>query len=253
MKWWSKKLIRIRYLFLFICSQACENPTPPDLTYSSQTLKIEKIKPSVWLHISYIKLSNGINFPCNGLIYVQDDEAIVLDTTIDEGSSAEMLEFVESQGIDIKGVIVNHFHNDCLGGLQEFHKRQIPSYALNKTIELAANPVFANTSIGFDKSLELTLGDSKIISFYPGAGHTIDNIVTYLPDVKVLFGGCLIKALDAGQGNLADADTANWSKAVENVKKQFPEAETIVPGHGKYGDQSLLDNTISMFIFNTQQ
>ena len=40
-------------------------------------------------------------------------------------------------GFDIKAVVATHFHADCLGGLGAFHEKKIPSYALNKTIQLA--------------------------------------------------------------------------------------------------------------------
>jgi metallo-beta-lactamase class B len=36
-------------------------------------------------------------------------------------------------------------------------------------------------------------------AYYPGAGHTRDNIVVWVPQDKVLFGGCLIKSLEAIQ------------------------------------------------------
>ncbi len=47
--------------------------------------------------------------------------------------------------------------------------------------------------------------------FYPGAGHTKDNVVVYFPKERILFGGCFIKDNKAtGMGNIADADLAAW-------------------------------------------
>ncbi len=43
--------------------------------------------------------------------------------------------------------------------------------------------------------------------FFPGAGHTADNVVAYVPARHLLFGVCLIKEAAAkGLGNIADAD-----------------------------------------------
>ncbi|MEZ4957420.1 MAG: hypothetical protein R2825_27935 [Saprospiraceae bacterium] len=98
------------------------------------------------------------------------------------------------------GVVVTHFHDDCLGGLNEFHNKQIPSYTSFKTIELAKledNPEPLN---GFDDYLELKVGNKKVINQFLGEGHTKDNIVSYFPAEKVLFGGCLIKTLGASKG-----------------------------------------------------
>ena len=33
-------------------------------------------------------------------------------------------------------MVVNHFHNDCLGGLDTFHQNDIKSYDYEKTMEL---------------------------------------------------------------------------------------------------------------------
>ncbi len=80
-----------------------------------------------------------------------------------------------------------------------------------------------------------------------GAGHTLDNIVTYLPSEKTLFGGCLVKAKGSGKGNLADADVSAWSGTVSRVRDAFPEVEVIVPGHGECGGLDLLRYTVEMF------
>jgi metallo-beta-lactamase class B len=62
-----------------------------------------------------------------------------------------------------------------------------------------------------------------------------------------LFGGCLIKELEANKGYLGDATIADWSNTVEKIKKQYPNLKIVVPGHGEHGDQGLLDYTIKLF------
>jgi metallo-beta-lactamase class B len=59
-----------------------------------------------------------------------------------------------------------------------------------------------------------------------------------------LFGGCFIKAEDAQSlGNTAEADVEHWASSIEAVEKKFPDAESVVPGHGEAGDRSLLAHT----------
>ena len=72
-------------------------------------------------------------------------------------------------------------------------------------------------------------------------------MVGYFPSENILFGGCLIKELDADKGYLGDANVADWSATVEKVKKQYPQVKIIVPGHGEYGNTKLLDYTIRLF------
>jgi metallo-beta-lactamase class B len=62
-----------------------------------------------------------------------------------------------------------------------------------------------------------------------------------------MFGGCLIKELKAGKGYLGDANIINWSKTVEKVKKEYPNVQIVIPGHGEYGNSKLLDYTIKLF------
>jgi len=71
--------------------------------------------------------------------------------------------------------------------------------------------------------------------------------VSYIPGEKVLFGGCLIKVLNANKGNLGDGNVREWSNTVSKVKSKFQDAEFVVPGHGKPGDMALFDYTIELF------
>lgn len=67
------------------------------------------------------------------------------------------------------------------------------------------------------------------------------------PSEKVLFGGCLIKELDASKGYLGDANVEAWSGTVNRVAEYFPDVQLVIPGHGAYGDKALLDCTIQLF------
>jgi metallo-beta-lactamase class B len=72
-------------------------------------------------------------------------------------------------------------------------------------------------------------------------------VVGYFEKEQVLFGGCLIKELDATKGYLGDALVGEWSATVGQVKNAYPKLKWVVPGHGKVGDVSLLDYTIQLF------
>jgi glyoxylase-like metal-dependent hydrolase (beta-lactamase superfamily II) len=82
---------------------------------------------------------------------------------------------------------------------------------------------------------------------FDSPAHTSDNIVSYLSAEKVLFGGCQVKAMGAGRGNVADANTALWPAQARAIKEAYPKAELIVPGHGGIGGYGLLDFTAELF------
>jgi metallo-beta-lactamase class B len=92
------------------------------------------------------------------------------------------------------------------------------------------------------------LGSEHVVVKFPGEGHTKDNVVGYFPVDRVMFGGCLVKELNASKGYLGDANLETWSATVEKVKKEFPEVSIVIPGHGEHGSKDLLDYTIRLFI-----
>jgi len=200
------------------------------------------------LHISYIPYK-GENVPCNGLVYINGNEAIVFDTPTNDSVSNELIDWMakEYPQVKIKAIVVNHFHDDCLGGLNAFHNRGIASYANEKTIKLAKHKNVAVPQHGFKYKTELAIGNEKIVLSYHGAAHAPDNIVAYIPAEKILFGGCMVKEVDAGKGNLSDADVEEWPATIKKVRSKYPDAAIVVPGHGATGGRELLDYTIKLF------
>lgn len=216
--------------------------------YKSEHLKIFSLADNVFQHISYLQTETFGKVACNGLVYIDSGEAIVFDSPATERVSKELIDWVE-QNLKTKiiAVVPTHFHEDCLGGLDEFHRRSIPSYSLNKTIRFASEQGYAIPQNGFDSAIELTVGTKSIQVAHFGEGHTKDNVVGFMPSEQVLFGGCLVKRVGAGKGNLADANVFEWSHTVEKVKAQFPDVQIVVPGHGSSGGKELLDFTIELF------
>lgn len=170
------------------------------------------------------------------------------DTPTNDKSSEELIQWINGTlHSKINAVIATHFHDDSLGGLQAFHIHNIPSYSYSKTIELAKENHFVVPESGFNDFLTLNVGNEKVIAKFFGEGHTKDNSVVYFPKEKILFGGCLLKELEAGKGYLGDANVPAWSATVEKVKREYPDVKIVVPGHGEYGDRRLLDYTINLF------
>lgn len=228
-------------------SQKREGFKPKEL-YKSANLSVTQITENSFQHISYKQTNDFGNVACNGLIVRNSDEAIVFDTPTNDNSSEELIKWIkETLHCKIKAIIPTHFHDDCLGGLKAFDENNIPSYSYYKTIELAKINGLVVPKNSFKDSLILNVGTEKIVVKFFGEGHTKDNIVGYFPSENVMFGGCLIKTLDAGKGYLGDANVSDWSGTVEKVKKEYPNVKIIVPGHGDYGNQKLLDYTIQLF------
>jgi metallo-beta-lactamase class B len=241
-----------KFLYSLILSSilitGCEEKNVEKEAYKSETLIINQISKHVYQHISFFEAQNWGKVSGNGMIVVSKNEAVIFDTPADNETSAELIDWVtKSLKCKITAVIPTHYHIDNLGGLDEFHKQGIPSYAYHKTIQIAKENDYSTPQHGFDKDMELQVGNKKVYVEFLGEGHTCDNIIGYFPFEDIMFGGCLIKEIGAGKGNLEEANVEEWSETVKRVKKKYPKVKKVVPGHGKLGGIELLDYTISLF------
>jgi metallo-beta-lactamase class B len=245
-----KYLLSLLILSITITSTVAQTSAKfkPKEVYKSGNLTITQIAKNSFEHTSFLQTHDFGNVPCNGLIVRNGNEVIVFDTPTNDSASEELIKWIkETLYCKINAVIPTHFHDDCLGGLKAFHKNEIPSYAYFKTIEFAKKNNFVIPKNSFRDSLILKVGNENIIAKFFGEGHTKDNVVGYFAGDNIMFGGCLIKELNAGKGYLGDANVADWSATVEKVKKDYPDVKIIVPGHGQYGNKKLLDYTIKLF------
>jgi len=241
-------------LALLICGKLNAQSTlspkefKPTEVYHSNDLTIIQISDNAFVHTSYLQTNTFGNVPCNGMVIRNGREVLVFDTPTNNKSTDELIDFLKKKlHCKIKAIIPTHFHSDCLGGLASFHSGKIPSYANVNTIELTKANNIISPQNGFKDSLKLALGNTYALVNFPGEGHTKDNVIGYFPSENILFGGCLIKELEATKGFLGDANVLEWSNTVEKVKQKYPDVKIVIPGHGKIGGVELLDYTINLF------
>jgi metallo-beta-lactamase class B len=238
-------------LFLFISLQVKSQLnifTKSKIVFQNNELVITQISTNAFTHVSYLQTNDFGNVPCNGLIIRNANEAVIYDTPTNDTASNFLIKWVsENLKCKIVAIVPTHFHNDCLGGLKAFHDHQISSYANNKTIEFAKLNNYILPQHGFNDSLVLKIGKQTTLVKFFGEGHTKDNVVGYFQSENVLFGGCLIKEVDATKGYLGDANVTAWSGTVARIKKEYPNLIFVIPGHGEIGGTKLLDYTIALF------
>ncbi|WP_162428071.1 subclass B1 metallo-beta-lactamase [Pontibacter pudoricolor] len=231
---------RLLYLMLFLL------PLHP-LQAQEQQLQVTKIAPDVYVHTSY-KMLDGVLFPSHGLLISTTDGVVMIDTGWGNEPTQQLLSWIKTNlKQPVKMCIVTHAHNDRIGGIGLLQQNNIIVFGSEQTATLASaqNAGTIDSSLPLDK--ELTIGDRKLIVYYPGAGHTADNLVVYLPKQKILFGGCLVKDAQATNlGNTADADLTNWPHAIKAVQQRFPKAKTVIPSHGPWGGPTALTHTLKL-------
>ena len=218
--------------------------------HQTQNLIIQKLSNHIYAHISFLKTNDFGTVSCNGMIVVNENEAIIFDTPSNDQASEELIAYVtKTLNCKIKAIIPTHFHSDCVGGLEKFNEYNIPAYASAKTIELLnrQGTKFSKPLNSFDNKFSIKIEHKKVYAAYFGEGHTKDNIIGYFPDDNAIFGGCLIKETGALKGFLGDANINTWSETVRKIKHKYPKARIVIPGHGKWGGTELFDYTIKLF------
>lgn len=230
------------------CTSKKEAAFKPKELYHTKSLIVTQVAEQSYIHTSYKQTNDFGNVPCNGLIVRDHDQVIVFDTPTNDSSANELISWISKNlQSSIKAIIPTHFHDDCLGGLKAFHDNNIPSYAHIMTTDLAKANQDTFPRFSFSDSLILKVGNEPVMVKYFGEGHTKDNVVGYFHHDQILFGGCLIKELEAGKGYLGDANVSAWPKTVGRISTYFPHVKIVVPGHGDYGSRDLLDYTIKLF------
>jgi len=238
--------INILYLiFLVIISCSSQEKTNQ---WNLGSIEVKQLTPNTFQHISYLQTEDFGKVAYNGLIVIDGNEALIMDTPVSNFASTQLISWIEKErNCQITGIVATHFHEDCIAGLDAFHEKDIPSYAHDLTLSLINQSEHPLPKIGFQKATQLKVGNAFVQLLFLGQGHTRDNIVGYFQKEKVLFGGCLVKSLNASKGFVGDANIAAWPKTVKKVKLAFPEVEVVVPGHGNVGGTPLLDYTIALF------
>ena len=206
------------------------------------------IAPTIYLHESFTNVGSWGRVGANGLVAVSNGKAMLVDTPWNDSLTLALTSWLSANlHVTVEKAVGCHFHADCIGGFAILNKLGVETIygAKTRTICCSANLPIAKTT--FADSLAVDLNGLAIQLYFPGGGHSKDNIVAYIPSQKVLFGGCLIKEMDSNSlGNTADADIPAWPSSVQRVIAQFPNAAIVVPGHGKAGGKELLQHTIDI-------
>ncbi len=211
--------------------------------------KIEKITDSLFVATTYTML-NGRPFPASSLIVLTSGGAVLIDAGFDSLQASIIKEWMQLLHLFPTACFITHAHNDRSGGIPAYISSYSPIKFLynNRTAsELKRKYNLTYTYIPVDDDETFVFGLTKFQCFYPGPGHSPDNIVIYLPQHDLLFGGCFIKdAAAPGLGNLEDADVKQWKRSLQKMITRFPKPEIVIPGHGDWHDASSIEHTVAL-------
>ncbi len=244
-------LFRLSLLFAFLyltqgINQVKAQPSLRKRIEISNDIKLIPIADSVFVHVSYASINNSGRFASNGLIFIKNGKALMIDTPVNNELTGGIYNYLlDSMKVKVVDFIPGHYHVDCIGGLAFLTDHGVRSIANKMTQEKCREFQLPVPDTAFIDSMCFKFEGENVCCYSLGAGHTADNIVVYFPDYKILFGGCLVKAMEVKSiGNIADADVKTWPATIRKVKQKFPDVKVVVPGHGIPGGAELLDKTL---------
>lgn len=236
-----------RYLFswfglLSLAMPAVAQQHPP--------LQIEPLdgNKQFFVYTTYGTLDDGSTFPSNSLYVVTTEGIVMIDVPWDTTQTLPLLDSIEKRhGARVVACISTHFHKDRTAGLDRLRHRGIRTYATRQTDSMCVLRGEERAEFLLDKDTVFNFGGVQLKTFYPGPGHTSDNIVVWFPREKVLYGGCFIKSIETNNlGNLEDADPARWPASVARVQRAFPQPRYLIAGHGSFRSLKALQHTAAL-------
>jgi metallo-beta-lactamase class B len=211
-----------------------------DMERLGRTVWVKELTSGVWITGFTFDTPDLGWVPCNGLIIGGGSGTTIVDPGVDRDQGEVLLTTAKRlTGQPVTQAIATHFHKDRTGGIQAMRAGNVGVFAHPFSVGLAqANSFPVPQPVKGLEKQPVKLGDVEL--FYPGAGHTRDNITVWHEKSSVLFGGCLLRATtDKGIGSLADGDLAAYPDTISRLAKRYPNRRFAIPGHGSIAGDSV--------------
>lgn len=210
-------------------------------------LKISHLAGDFYIYTTY-NTYKGSKVPANGMYLVSGDGVVMFDTPWDTTQFQPLLDSIKlKHNKDVKMCIATHWHSDRTDGLEYYKKRGIKTYTTVLTDEWCRKNEKKRAEYLIEKDTIFTVGQYSFETFYPGQGHTEDNIVIWFGNDKILYGGCLIKGSEADDlGFLGDGNVKEYYATLLKVKEKFPAPKYIVVSHHDWTNINSLNHSIKL-------
>jgi len=201
------------------------------------------------------------------VIATSPQDILIIDTPYTPNGMEAVLVWIEHKFGKAQHItaINTHHHVDRLGGNKALRDRGIDVYASDLTLELlkekrekvlvGIKEMFSDSpqskNLQFtppNKSISLVRNEPYLFRvkdntihlylLYPGHAHSKDNIVVFIPELKILFAGCMISCLNRDNlGFVGEADIPQWKTSYENLRTFIADSplDYVIPGHSLLG------------------
>ena len=265
----KKMVIRIS-AFVWILVLGTLTGMSQDRFQISSDLYYTEVRDSV-----YVITHHFPRYGSNSLfVLLPGKQGVLIDTPHETTGTMSLLVWIQSSFGNLQLTAINTgWHQDNLGGNEYLLSRKIPVYGPTLTVTLITerrdelkdllleqtasledrryyesyrelNLLPPDHTFPIEEGLLLEKGGETFEVYYPGESHTVDNTVVFLHSKKILFGGCMVMSMRHQRPGFIDhANMKEWPESIDKVILKFPDCDIVIPGHGPYGNDRLLEHT----------
>lgn len=214
---------------------------------SAAKLRIIPLTGDFYIYTTY-NTYEGNPVPANGMYLVTSQGVVLFDTPWDTTQFQPLLDSIRHKhNQKVILCFATHWHSDKTAGLEYYRQQGIKTYTTVLTDALSKKNDKKRAEFLMTKDTVFQAGQYSFEIFYPGPGHTEDNIVAWFPKEKILYGGCLIKgADDETLGFLGDANIAAYETTLKKVKKKCKNPAHIIIAHSDWKSLESLPHSIQL-------
>lgn len=210
-------------------------------------LDIAHLTGDFYIYTTYNSYENS-RVPANGMYLVTNNGVVLFDTPWDTTQFQPLLDSIKlKHNKPVVLCIATHWHSDRTEGLEYYKQQGIKTYTTTLTDELSKKNGKKRAEFLIAKDTVFNIEQYSFETYYPGEGHTTDNIVIWFNKEKILYGGCLIKGADAENlGFLGDANTKEYYSTLKKVQKKCPQPNVILISHSDWSNNNSLKHSIEL-------
>lgn len=210
-------------------------------------LDITRLNGDFYIYTTYNLYENS-RIPANGMYLVTSQGAVLFDTPWDTTQFQPLLDSIRLRHhTNVILCIATHWHSDKTAGLEYYRQQGIRTYTTVLTDQFSQKNDKKRAEFLMTKDTVFQVGQYAFETYYPGEGHTADNIVVWFKKEKILYGGCLIKGVDdENLGYLGDANVEEYATTLKRVQKKCRKPRFIIIAHNDWRDTRSLKHSIRM-------
>jgi metallo-beta-lactamase class B len=210
-------------------------------------LKISHLTGDFYIYTTYNTYQES-QVPANGMYLVTNNGVVMFDTPWDTTQFQPLLDSIKlKHNKSVVMCFATHWHSDKTAGLEYYRQQGIKTYTTVLTDELSKKNNKKRAEFLMANDTVFNFGQYSFETYYPGQGHTKDNIVIWFKKEKILYGGCLIKgADDKNLGYLEDGNITEYESTLKKVQKKCRKPRFIIIAHSDWKNINSLKHSLMM-------